>query len=798
MLSKLRNRSFDELKTRGLQSLTAFAEQNGIGGGVPSDREFWSYFDRSVFRGLSPSKGRLLDNFRLENTGFFFPSFDAKIILPEFFPANFGQPAADRVIKAAERATRGRFDLLGYKDLNVGTTINWLLEPVSGKVAPQQHWRKFDELNAGEIGDFKIIWELNRQQHFFWLGAAYKLTGDERFAQTFVLQLSGWMQQNPPKQTINWMSSLEIALRSISWLWGLYFFKNSSSLTPEIFADALRYLHLNARHIETYLSTYYSPNTHLTGEALALYYLGTLLPQFRRSREWHALGKRILFAELDRQIWTDGTYWEQTTWYAHYTIDFYLHFAILSRLNRENVSDAARDKLEGKLQAGLDFLMYLQRPNRTLPRIGDDDGGFLMRYESAHDQQLANTFAVAAAFFKRGDYKFAAGNQPTPAVFWLLGANGVETFNKLKPHPPARLSKFFANGGYLAVRDNWSETADMLLIDGGTHGALNSGHAHADALAVELTVGGRPTLVDAGTFSYHESLETRNYFRRTLAHNTLTIDDLSSSEPSGKFSWASVADADTTTVLRHEKFSFFSGRHDGFARSTAAEDAARHTRSALFLPDNYSVLLDEVNIFGEHLHELRFHFASDCRPQIATDDEAQNFVLNPPLAEDKRDGLKIYTFGDNGAWQIEDDLISPFYGASEKSKTAVFGVRGNGRQEFFTFLLPTARAKEAVPVKEVSANGGRCFAINFGHYRDWLIFGDGDGTTVENELFSSNFRVAWARLDRSIFELTEVLLIGGSQFSFNEIELLRLDQNTEFAFAETVDGELVFAKTKQK
>jgi AcrR family transcriptional regulator len=77
------------------------------------------------------------------------------------------------------------------------------------------------------------------------------------------------MKENPPKLGTHWGSSLEIAFRSISWLWSFYFFKDSVSLAPELFAGALKFLYLSARHIETFLSTYFSPNTHRTGEALA-------------------------------------------------------------------------------------------------------------------------------------------------------------------------------------------------------------------------------------------------------------------------------------------------------------------------------------------------------------------------------------------------------------------------------------------------------------------------------------------------------------------------------------------------
>ena len=102
------------------------------------------------------------------------------------------------------------------------------------------------------------------------------------------------MDQNPPKLGINWASSLEVAFRAIAWLWAFYFFKDSAELTPRVFMPAIKFLYLSARHLETYLSTYFSPNTHLTGEALGLFYLGMLLPEFREAARWRDTGRRIL------------------------------------------------------------------------------------------------------------------------------------------------------------------------------------------------------------------------------------------------------------------------------------------------------------------------------------------------------------------------------------------------------------------------------------------------------------------------------------------------------------------------
>src|SRR5262249_38852217 len=152
----------------------------------------------------------------------------------------------------------------------------------------------------------KIVWELNRHQYFSTLGQAYWVTNDEKYAQTFANHITDWIEKNPPKLGINWASSLEVAFRSISWIWALYFFRSSTSLTPQVFAHILKIIYLNALHLETFLSTYFSPNTHLTGEALGLFYIGTIFPEFKDSERWRHTGRGILSDQLERHVQSDG------------------------------------------------------------------------------------------------------------------------------------------------------------------------------------------------------------------------------------------------------------------------------------------------------------------------------------------------------------------------------------------------------------------------------------------------------------------------------------------------------------
>ena len=78
----------------------------------------------------------------------------------------------------------------------------------------------------------------------------------------------------------------------------------------------------------------------------------------------------------------------------------------------------------------------------------------------------------------------------------------------------------------------------MVRCDHGPHGYLAiAGHAHADALSIEVRHAGVDLLVDPGTYCYLTDPVARRYFRSTVAHNTLEIGGTDSATYGGSFLW---------------------------------------------------------------------------------------------------------------------------------------------------------------------------------------------------------------------------------------------------------------------
>src|SRR5438270_10612880 len=132
---------------------------------------------------------------------------------------------------------------------------------------------------------------------------------------------------------INCGSSLEVAFRSLSWIWVRNLLVGRAAVPASFDHDLLRGLARNAGYIERYLSTYFSPNTHLIGEAVALFFIGTLCPQIPSAQRWRQKGLEIILTESDRQVRPDGVYFEQSLYYHVYALDFFLHTRVLAGRN---------------------------------------------------------------------------------------------------------------------------------------------------------------------------------------------------------------------------------------------------------------------------------------------------------------------------------------------------------------------------------------------------------------------------------------------------------------------------------
>ena len=106
-----------------------------------------------------------------------------------------------------------------------------------------------------------------------------------------------------------------------------------------------------------------------------------------------------------------------------------------------------------------------------------------------------------------------------------------------------------------------------MMVDAGPQGIGRSGHGHADALSVRLTMAGRRWLVDSGSGVYiSNDPADRNAFRGTGAHNTMRVDALDQAVPSSHSHGQKSPTPKTEDWIAGKTFTYFVGSHDGFLR----------------------------------------------------------------------------------------------------------------------------------------------------------------------------------------------------------------------------------------
>ena len=373
----------------------------------------------------------------------------------------------------ADKIMQHRFPILGI-EIETGPQIDWRRDYVHGITTSLKYFRFIPYLDFNRVGDHKIVWELNRHQHLVVLAQTFQT--DE-----IVSQLQSWFAANPYMRGINWTSALEVAFRVLSWTW---VYSLVGHAMPEAFRrQFLNGIYQHGCYLERNLSVYFSPNTHLLGEAVTLHALGVLFPAFPRAHRWKARGAEVVHEALQQQVREDGSHFEQSSYYHVYALDFFLlHQALGGAVPKE------------KLDRMADYLAALMGPRRILPFLGDDDGGRLFHPYGDRD-------------------KFGRAT--------------------LTPPSPSFVSRFFPNAGIAVLIDDNLQ----IIADFGSFGEGSGGHSHSDTLSIVAFLGDEELLIDPGTYTYIAEPKLRDWFRGTAAHNTIRVDGLDQATPAGPFRW---------------------------------------------------------------------------------------------------------------------------------------------------------------------------------------------------------------------------------------------------------------------
>ncbi len=636
---------------------------------------------------------------------------------PRFFFSSNDRPEITTLIKQhlpgvlsctlmeAEKLLNHEFSFFGVTNKFPGE-IDWHRDPISLESWPRTFYTElkfYGQSDGGRRlpGDVKHVWELNRHQHFAVLGKAYWLTNDHHYVSEFLAQCTSWIAQNPFLYGVNWTSALEVGLRALSWIWGYFFCLDANVLEARTHAQLLRVLQLHGQYVNRHLSFFTSPYNHLIGEAVALFFLGTLFPEFPEAAHWREKGWSLLVAEATKQFHHDGMSVEQAISYHHFTLGLYFLAAILAQRNGVALPREMRERL----QAAVEFSRWSMQPDGRHPMIGDNDDAMAFYFGKRAVWDFRQLLALGALLFHRGDFKTAAG-EFDEACLWLFGAESHQRFQSLEGAAPEQGSRLFADSGYAILRSGDRHDKQYLIFDCGpqSHGLhtdeiVSTAHGHADALSFTLCAHGVPLLIDSGMWCYNGELNWQNHFRSGMAHNTITVDGRSACRLVGRLGYSHVPAVAQSVYLSQTDFTFVEATYQGF------ECALRHRRSIFYRHRDYWVIIDRLEGEGEHEIDRWFHFAPETelsrqpRPFLARRPDHKNLLLhdlNSPQAV-----AEIF----HGGEQAAQGWIAPGYGRTLAAPVLRLRSRQHMPAQFVTVLMPCDR-EAPVLAYECSPNQG--------------------------------------------------------------------------------------------
>ena len=273
-----------------------------------------------------------------------------------------------------------------------------------------------------------------------------------------------------------------------------------------------------------YYRSVYCLNFHIFATSM----MGTiamLYPDLPESPEWLRSAQSELPKLLFTEFGLDGAYGEGSLHYWSLSVHALLQFLVASRNLgvRDYFADPA---FTDAMRRTLMWRMNLTEPDGRVFAVGDTDRDTVGAEDLIEGGKLLNepTFVwVGRTIIERG----RPGMIPDdPYELFRYDWAAVAT-------APTELSANHNFSGYGIFRSGWGAHDNFVLLKYGTtfigrredeSSLVISGHAHADALEIELVYKGIPVTVDRGRVGRYQDWDTYGgYSKATVAHNTVGI-----------------------------------------------------------------------------------------------------------------------------------------------------------------------------------------------------------------------------------------------------------------------------------
>ncbi|HER27621.1 MAG TPA: alginate lyase family protein, partial [Rhodospirillales bacterium] len=410
------------------------------------------------------------------------------------------------------------------------SAIDWQVDFKSG-----YRWRA-DRLSSSLIYgqrpgvDVKLPWELARCQHLPWLAYGNQVA-------EFRNQVLDFAAANPPGYGVNWMCTMDVAIRAANMLLADDLLE--AELDAPFRAEFQALIVAHGRHIFANLES--QGANHYLANVVGLLFIAAYLSPDEESEKWLTFASDEFVTQIDRQFSADGANFEASTSYHQLSAEMAIFGTAL--LLGQGKSGALPLSHMEKLQRMAEFSMHATKSNGRVVQIGDNDSGHFFTLTVPVDLDHRALVGAINGLFERDDLaRFCGkdqdfngrvvsalaagvtlpGGRPTPVVY--SGPSEPVDLNltgdiKIVPPDASVLQDLEAFSYPDFGLYGWRSERFFLSVRCGPIGQDgNGGHAHNDALAVELNIDGEDWIADPGTGVYTAAPKIRDAYRSARAH----------------------------------------------------------------------------------------------------------------------------------------------------------------------------------------------------------------------------------------------------------------------------------------
>lgn len=565
------------------------------------------------------------------------------------------------------------------------------------------------EWTVNPVGDNEYTFHLNRMHHLKTMCEAYSLTGELKYAQKTIQEITSWIDHVPcpalndetgiyAPGRFNGLTpwrALEVGIRGYrTWPLVIELLADTPCMTEAFLEKLLPCVYVHCRILYEISPILWprADHNHYLMENLGLLSFSCLFPEMKDSEVFRSHALKELDRCMDAQCTACGGQIEGCPSYHNGCVFWFAMRNVFSRKFHIEESESYTRKLDK---------MFRHSIHATRAGGGNFPWGDC---HTADKETLC--LAAVSCYMASGDRDYlavAAHFYPITAILSDIRDNlwRIPEIDRLKKDlswaeihprcPELPLLAWQKDLDQVYLRSSWAKDAVSLMTACRT--PVQNQHAHMDPGGFDFTAYGLPLISDPGIYTYKDD-ENRYRFKCTASHNCLTINEKDAWEYQGTWAYGPQKNGCIRAVEQTAGVTCITSYHENYAPAIA-------TRHLALVENRFLVVIDHVTGLSQtdtvqinyHLNRTRLN-CSGTRSLISLDNgpAVELTAADEPAKLVIRDG-KISTIND--VWH--DSRLVSFHIVPDE----------NGECRFATLAVPhpVSPGKQTASIRQLSENG---------------------------------------------------------------------------------------------